>query len=206
MHPDTTSQPAERKRHKPMRSCAGCGRSVSADELVRVVVGPDSQVAFDLAGHCFGRGAHVHPAKDCLHKAAKRGLSRSFKCEVHCEPDPLCLQLVDAANRRIRGLIGSAVRSGRAAIGHQAVQQALEQGKLALLIVATDAPAAVRDRAMLQAASHFAVVGWGTKSELGAWVGHPEVALLGIRSLRIGAAIAAACRIADGARFGAEVR
>ena len=62
----------EEKRDKNTRVCAGCGKRVSPDELVRVVLDPtgdEATVVVDVSGSAFGHGAHVHPTRDCVTKA-----------------------------------------------------------------------------------------------------------------------------------------
>ncbi len=76
-------------------------------------------MAVDLAGKSFAgfggkgeRGAHVHPRKECLVKAAKSSLARSFKTKVvECTADDLALQIVEGSDRRITGLLSGAWRA-----------------------------------------------------------------------------------------------
>jgi predicted RNA-binding protein YlxR (DUF448 family) len=195
-----------RKGHQPERTCIGCGKDDVRENLVRVVVGPQGEVAFDLAGGAFGRGAHVHPSSSCLQKAASKGLSRSFSVPVSCDGASLCVLLTEAADRRIEGLLSSAARSGVAVIGFEAVDAALARDELVLAVVACDAGGCATSRSIQQAVAQGRAVAWGTKAVLGALVCRGEVSVLGIRSAKIGASVLMTCRAADGARSVSEVR
>ncbi len=46
---------------------------------MRLVLGPDGEIAVDAAGGGFGRGAHVHARGACIEQAATRGLQRASK-------------------------------------------------------------------------------------------------------------------------------
>ncbi|HEY8456882.1 MAG TPA: YlxR family protein [Actinopolymorphaceae bacterium] len=62
-------------RPQPMRMCVGCRVRASKSELLRVVVVRDAdtvRVVPDPSGSAPGRGAHVHPRRDCLGQAERR--------------------------------------------------------------------------------------------------------------------------------------
>src|SRR5262249_5780488 len=123
---------------KPTRTCVGCARREDADAMVRVVLGPAGEVAVDVAGGASGRGAHVHARTECLEKACKGGLSRSFKTNVKATAQEIAAQIVEGVERRIRGLIMAAARTRRIAIGADATCGALEEGAAAV-VIASDA-------------------------------------------------------------------
>jgi predicted RNA-binding protein YlxR (DUF448 family) len=203
---DVQEARAARKGHEPERTCIGCGKADAREHLVRVVVGPQGEVAFDLAGGAFGRGAHVHPSLSCLEKAASKGLSRSFGVAVHCDGAALSALLVEAADRRIEGLLSSAARSGLVVIGFESVDTALVRDEVVLAVVARDAGGCASSRSIQQAVSEGRAVAWGTKAVLASLVCRVEVSVLGIRSSKIGASVLMTCRAADGARSVSEVR
>src|SRR5580693_9202449 len=67
------------------RTCVGCGEQVAREapgDLVRLVLGPDGEVAVDARAGGFGRGAYVHARRPCLERAVKGGLARSAKGKV----------------------------------------------------------------------------------------------------------------------------
>ncbi|MCU0691001.1 MAG: DUF448 domain-containing protein [Polyangiaceae bacterium] len=190
----------------PERTCVGCGQRDDVYRLVRMILGPEGAVAFDLAGHAYGRGAHVHPAPDCLQGAARKGLARAFKTKVHCAQQVLCSELVQASDRRVGGLLNSAARSGNAVLGRDPVVQALLRGSVDLVLVARDAWTASQEPAVQDAVARGRALAWGSRSVFGAHFGLGDVAVVGIRGASLAEAIAEACHIADGVRSCAEVR
>jgi predicted RNA-binding protein YlxR (DUF448 family) len=179
------------------RTCIGCGQTDAPEAMVRLVVSPEGEIAVDLAGGTFGRGAHVHVSPRCL-AGAPRGLSRSFKRPIAATSSALASAIAQAADRRARGLLASAARSKRVEIGADFAGKAFESGKLSLLVVARDAAAGAQTGPVLRAIAAGGAVAWGTKAELGALVGRSEVAVLGIGSERIAVALKTAVRMASG--------
>lgn len=190
----------------PTRTCVGCGKRDERSRLVRMVVDRQGEISFDLASRTVGRGAHVHPNAGCLKRAATRGLSRSLRRDLSCGVEQLHAKLLDGVSRQVCGLLASAVRDGKAVHGAPAIEAAAGCGDLAIVVVACDATAAERQTTLEHLISAGRCVAWGTRAHLGALVQHQPIAALGIRDARLGRAIANACRIADGARIGAEVR
>src|SRR5690242_7446206 len=127
---DAAARPALDKTSK--RTCVGCGLAESPDDMVRLVVSPEGEVAVDLAGGRFGRGAHVHVAPRCL-AGAPRGLSRSFRRPIAVDAGTLASLVIAAAERRTRGLLASAARAEAVQIGAEMAGQAWESGKAHLL-------------------------------------------------------------------------
>jgi predicted RNA-binding protein YlxR (DUF448 family) len=166
---------------RPERTCVGCGRTDAADALVRLIVSPQGEVAFDLAGGQFGRGAYLHPSPTCI-AASPRGLSKSFRQRIGISAVELASALRAAAERRAFGLIGSAVRSGKVDVGGEAVAKALEADRLEIVVVARDAAAAAALGPIMTAVREGRAVAVGTKAELGALVGSSDVAVLGLRT------------------------
>ena len=66
------------------RQCVACRDRDAAQDLIRLVVDPEGEVAVDLRGRLPGRGAWIHPAKECVDRAVKRpeSLSRALKRSV----------------------------------------------------------------------------------------------------------------------------
>jgi uncharacterized protein len=163
----------------PVRTCVGCRQPGSPSELVRMVLGPDGSVAFDLAGGAAGRGAWVHPVESCLRKAAK-STARSLHADGSENVEALMLSLGQAANRRAVGLVGAAHRARHVALGTDASKQAFFEGRARLVILAVDARAAKQQAYVEAAAAKGLLVAWATKSELGAMVGRDELAVLAV--------------------------
>jgi len=203
-----TERPSQEKRARAStRTCVGCGSRDDAGEMVRLVVA-DGEVAFDLAGGAFGRGAHVHARTACLAKAP-RGLSRAFRCEVGISAKDLGLRLVAACDRRTGGLLLAARRQRAVAIGTDASLDAL-RGGAPLAIVALDAGAVVSSTEVARAVAEGCAVAWNTKNELGALLGAQSIAICAIRHEAIATELkkvrAAAVAGASATGEGAECR
>jgi predicted RNA-binding protein YlxR (DUF448 family) len=190
----------------PVRTCVGCGRRDTSSHLVRLVAADDGSVNVDLGGRVPGRGAHLHAAAVCIASAARRGLARSFRRPVRMVPSALSAAVVQAAHDRAAALILHAAASGGVVVDRHQVLDALSDGTLPLVVVAADAPCEVLQGEVAQAVAHGRAVCWGTCALLGALARREPLAMLGIRSKKLGDDLAQACRIADGARTGAEVR
>jgi predicted RNA-binding protein YlxR (DUF448 family) len=201
---DQTEQPA-RESTRPVRTCVGCGEAGDADGLLRLVLGPRSPdgtapVAVDFAGgskRLGGRGAHLHARKECLAKAAKSGLARSFKTKVAATAQDLAAQIVEGSDRRITGLLSGAWRARMLAVGADAVTAALDKGA-PLAVVATDAGGVVERGAIGLAVAEGRAVAWKDKQTLGAlFGGRGEVAVCAVLNDSIATEIASARRMAD---------
>ncbi|WP_437586488.1 DUF448 domain-containing protein [Sorangium sp. So ce1000] len=219
-------EPFEKGR---VRTCVGCGERVGVDDvrgarpLVRLILGPGGVIAVDPGDGGFGRGAHVHPQRDCLSGAVARGLARAAKGRVHAivgtvgggaegaggeavqgvEPltaVSLARAIREAMERRLEGLVRTAVRSQSAAIGADAVAGSCVRGEAALVLVACDAAAGADLPEVRRAVADGRAVAWGSKQALGALVGGPRergVAVMAISSASIAAALANAAHVVD---------
>ncbi|MBX3233374.1 MAG: YlxR family protein [Labilithrix sp.] len=193
----THDDSAKTAKKRTERTCAGCGKHAEPHELVRVVLDPSSgELAVDMAGSAFGRGAHVHGAPDCLKRALKSGLSRAFKQEVKGDAAVLGAAIVEAADRRIEGLLSGAKRAGQLAIGADAVS---EVEAPALIVVARDAAAAAKLSVVERAVAAGNAIAFAEKSRIGALLGgrdgNREVAILAILHAGVGAAVGGTYRL-----------
>jgi predicted RNA-binding protein YlxR (DUF448 family) len=225
MNVEMSSKERERRRgaerrgesRRPERTCVGCGLRDDAAALLRVVVGEGSadgatrrEVAFDLAGGAFGRGAHLHAQPACIEKAP-RGLARSFRGAIDADGPELGLRLVAACDRRLGGLLLAARRSGVLTIGADATVSALAQGA-ALAIVASDAGSIASSTEVGSAVADGRAIAWSTKGELGGLLGERSVAICAVRHAGIAgelkrmrvAADAGAAATTSATREGAE--
>ncbi|GAA4910311.1 YlxR family protein [Nesterenkonia massiliensis] len=66
----------------PVRTCIGCRQRAEQDEVVRFAA-EGAQVVLDSARRKPGRGAWLHPRRECLDAALKRkAFSRAFRQQV----------------------------------------------------------------------------------------------------------------------------
>ena len=67
----------------PVRTCIGCRRRAAKSELLRLVAGSvdgHPVVVPDPGGAATGRGAHLHPARECFDLAVRR---KAFARALH---------------------------------------------------------------------------------------------------------------------------
>ena len=162
----------------PERTCVGCGLRGEARGMLRLVVS-DDEVAFDLAGGHFGRGAHLHPTAECVAQAP-RGLARSFKRDPKVDAAGLAHRLSAACDRRMAGLLLAARRTGALAIGADAALEAIRR-EAPLALVAVDAGSIATKTEVQAAVAEGRAIAWKTKAALGQLLGETEVALCAIR-------------------------
>ncbi|MFT3768346.1 MAG: DUF448 domain-containing protein [Minicystis sp.] len=175
---------AEKAPRGRTRTCVGCAAHVElheAGDLIRLVLGPEGEIAVDAHGGAFGRGAHVHARPACLDRAVKGGLARSTKGRALSvlgadgERHPLnaaslARAIQEAMSRRIEGLFAAAVRSRQLARGADAVTSACQRGEAELVVVACDAAAAADLTEVRRAVSEGRAVAWADKQRLGRMV------------------------------------
>jgi predicted RNA-binding protein YlxR (DUF448 family) len=162
------------------RMCAGCGQRTGATELVRLVVGPSAPfVAVDLGRKLGGRGVSVHPTRKCVRAAAVRGgLSKALRGIAEVEPESVVRMMVAQYEQRVVGLLSSALRRGRLAIGTEAVRSALQANRGDLLVRAKDSRGRGDELARAAVAQGCATVTWGTKASLGEAFKRDELGVL----------------------------
>ncbi len=217
MTPMTERHEPSTAKRVPLRACAGCAKRAPAEELVRVVLDPGTgEIAVDLAGSGFGRGAHFHPTPDCLAKALKSGLSRVFKCKVVGDAAAIAADIVKAADRRIEGLLVGARRAGQLALGSDPVVEALKEGRASLVIVARDAAAASKLSEVQRAVAEGKAIAWSDKKHLGLITGRSirsegggeagTVAVVAVLHSGVAAAVARTYRLSAPFRVTAALR
>jgi predicted RNA-binding protein YlxR (DUF448 family)/ribosomal protein L7Ae-like RNA K-turn-binding protein len=182
-----TRQPEERSetgtKPGPRRQCAGCAKRDSADDLLRIVLGEQGELAVDLADSRFGRGSHVHASKECMQKALRGGFAKVFKTgsvRVEGTVESIGEQIVIAADRRIEGLLAGARRGKLAVAGADTVREVCREGNAALVVVACDAAAATKHPEIQEAVAEGKATAWGNKQRLGAIFGRDETAVCAV--------------------------
>lgn len=158
------------------RTCAGCGGKGAPGAMARVVRGPGGELAVDLAGGAFGRGAHVHPA--CIDAACKGGFARALRAAVRADAGELRAQLREAVTRRVAGLLLGARRARAVAVGADAACEALRAGAFA--VVARDAGSVAQKDEVTRAVAEGRAVSFGDKATLGALMGQTEIAVVAL--------------------------
>ncbi len=130
--------------HDPVRRCILSGASSSKDELIRLALGPDGQIAPDVRAVAPGRGAWIGVSRAEFEAAIAKGklkgaLARAFKGVVSSVPDDLPAQIDAALERAFLDRLGLEARSGKLFTGFDKINVAARQGQVHLLMHAGDA-------------------------------------------------------------------
>lgn len=170
------------------RTCAGCRLEVHKREALRFVRAPNGELVPDWFGKLGGRGASIHKDLRCLEKALRGGFSRQLRSEVKIDIATVLERVETQVALRLQGYVLTALRTRSAALGADAVLQAIYDEK-AILIVATH-DASDRPHAHEAAAERgVRVVRFGTKESLGALAGRSELGLMAITDKSIAAEV-----------------
>jgi uncharacterized protein len=135
---------AEREPHVPERTCILTRRKGTKDELIRLALGPDGQVAPDVRARAPGRGAWIGVTRSELDQANAKGklkgaLQRAFKSNALTLPADLGERTEAALRQAALDRLGMEARSGNLINGSERVETAARSGKVAMLIHAADA-------------------------------------------------------------------
>jgi uncharacterized protein len=134
------------------------GEVMPEERLVRFVAGPDGVVVPDVARKLPGRGLWVASTREAVDQAARKGgFSRAAKAKLSA-PDDLSDQVENRLKIRLLSGIGLARRASDLILGFEKTAQAIEQGKTAWMVEASDGAPDGR-RKLLQSARRAADAG-----------------------------------------------
>jgi len=138
---ETRSKPLDQA---PYRKCILTGESLPQEELMRLAMGPDGQVAPDVRAKAPGRGAWIGVDRAVLEAAQAKGqlkgaLARAFKTGQLDIPDNLPAQLETALERSTLDRLGLEARGGTLLTGSEKIETAARQGDLNMLLHSSDA-------------------------------------------------------------------
>ncbi len=125
------------------RRCILSGERAPREQLIRLALGPDGSIAPDIMARAPGRGAWIGVAKPTLDAAMAKGkldgaLSRAFKGSVKAPMD-LSDRIEAAFARLFLDRLGLDMRSGHLITGADKIDQSAREGRVALLLHASDA-------------------------------------------------------------------
>ena len=148
-------------------------QSLPVAEMVRFVVGPDTQIVPDVLGKLPGRGIWVSADLEALGKAVDKKLfSRGAKMAVQV-PDDLVAEVERQITRRVTDLIALARKSGSAVAGYEKVKTWLDTEQARVLIQAIDG--SERGKSKLSTPHRGKFIGCLTADELGLAFGRQTV-------------------------------
>ena len=130
--------------HVSERSCILTRRTAPREELIRLALGPDGEVAPDVRARAPGRGAWIGVGRKSLDEANSKGklkstLARAFKTGDIRVPDDLGQRIETALRQQALDRLGLEARGGTLINGAERIEQAARAGKVHLLIHAADA-------------------------------------------------------------------
>ena len=130
--------------HQPERTCILSRRTASRDDLIRLALGPDGEVAPDVRARAPGRGAWIGVSRSDLDEANAKGklkgaLQRAFKTNDVKVPADLGERIAAALRQATLDRLGMEARSGNLVNGSDRVETAARSGTVHLLIHAADA-------------------------------------------------------------------
>ena len=157
-------QPKDRT-NGPERKCIATGALEPKHGLIRFAVGPDGQVAPDLAEKLPGRGIWVSAERAAVEKAVKKGLFARAAKQPVTVPEGFVDLLEAMLARRVIELISLARKGGRATTGYERVKDWLSKDEAEILIQASDG--SERGKSKLSTPQGGSFIGWLTASELG---------------------------------------
>ncbi len=128
----------------PVRRCILSGATAPKDELIRLALGPNGQVAPDVRAAAPGRGAWIGVGRAELEAVMAKGklkgaLARAFKGGVANIPADLPALIDMALERVFLDRLGLEARSGQLFTGFDKINVAARQGQVHLMMHAADA-------------------------------------------------------------------
>jgi predicted RNA-binding protein YlxR (DUF448 family) len=134
----------EKEPHVPERTCILTRRKGTRDELIRLALSPEGQVAPDVRARAPGRGAWIAVDRAGLDAAFSNGklkgaLQRAFKMNGVIVPDDLGERTEKALRQAALDRLGMEARAGNLINGADKVEAAARAGKVHLLVHAGDA-------------------------------------------------------------------
>ena len=130
--------------HTPERKCILSGEHGARDNLIRLALAPDGQIAPDVRAKAPGRGAWIGVDRAALEAAQAKGklkgaLSRAFKTGDITVPPDLGERIELALRQAVLDRLGLEARAGTLVTGSEKIETALRRGDVHLLIHASDA-------------------------------------------------------------------
>jgi uncharacterized protein len=128
----------------PERTCILTRACRPKDDLIRLALGPDGQVAPDVRARAPGRGAWIGVGRKALDEANAKGklkgaLARAFKTTDVQVPADLGERVEAALRSQALDRLGLEARGGTLINGAERIEQAARAGNVHLLIHAADA-------------------------------------------------------------------
>jgi uncharacterized protein len=171
----------ETTRHRPERTCIGCRNTFPKDAVVRLVPGP-SEILIDYREKLPGRAAYVCPKRECIQKALRKdAVTKALRTKIRPpQADEFVLRLKTVIEEKIRALIAMSAKSGKLAAGYSAVHDALEKGRVEMILFARDLSEGTKDKVSLPAIASVKQATLFSRSEFGGILNRDLVGVIAI--------------------------
>jgi ribosomal protein L7Ae-like RNA K-turn-binding protein len=128
----------------------------------------------------------------CITKATtKDGLAKALRTKVKSlTPEEFRERLVVGLKEKIKSLISMSAKAGKLAAGYSAVHDALEKGRVKMLLYATDLSEGTRDKVAPPDSASIRQATLFTRDEFGKLINRELVGVIGIEDRGIADAIA----------------
>jgi predicted RNA-binding protein YlxR (DUF448 family) len=130
--------------HIPERTCILSRRTAPREELIRLALSPEGEVAPDVRARAPGRGAWIGVTRAELDGANAKGklkaaLQRAFKTNAVTVPADLGERIEQALRQHALDRLGMEARASNLINGAERIENAVRAGQVHLLIHASDA-------------------------------------------------------------------
>ncbi len=174
----------------PERTCIGCHGVFDKNAVVRIVAGPPG-IVIDYREKLPGRAAYICPTAACVAKALSKGkISRALHCQVR-PPDTqvFIARLAALVTEKVRALIVMSAKAGKLAAGYSAVHDAVEKGRVSMLLYALDLSKGTKEKLATPAAASVRWTTLFTREELGTMLNRELVGVIGIEDKNLSDAL-----------------
>lgn len=166
----------QKEAGEPVRQCALTRARLPARELIRFCLDPEGRVVPDLKNRLPGRGVWLTAMRTVVSEATKKGVfQRGFRSPVRADAN--LADTVDALlEKAALGRLSLANKAGLVAAGFTKVSEAIGRGQVVLLLHASDAAPAGREKLDSKAGrSRTMIIDRFNSAQLSLALGRPNV-------------------------------
>lgn len=189
-----------------LRRCIVTRQALEKPAMIRFVLDPEGRVVPDLKEKLPGRGLWVTADREVLAQAAAKNAFAKAARQSAKVPADLVERVAELAKREVAELVGLARKSGQLRAGFEKVQIALQNGRVRVLVAASDGAEDGRSKlarlaagvASVRGGSGVEIVAPLTATELAQALGRDHAVHAAIAESGIAERIIIACRRLNG--------
>ena len=189
-----------------LRRCIVTRQALEKPAMIRFVLDPEGRVVPDLKEKLPGRGLWVTADREVLAQAAAKNAFAKAARQSAKVPADLVERVAELAKREVAELVGLARKSGQLRAGFEKVQIALQNGRVRVLVAASDGAEDGRSKlarlaagvASVRGGSGVEIVAPLTAAELAQALGRDHAVHAAIAESGIAERIIIACRRLNG--------